>query len=282
MLMFNIGFFALIALQSGGLDINPYNLWRAGANDHALVVTVGEPWRLITYAFLHAGVLHILFNCYVLAVVGPLVENRFGSPRNGDHLRGRRHRGRRRKCVPHRRLLDRSQRCGDRHHGCRDRRHACRGHRDGAPDPQPAHLLDRPDHLDRPWRCRRVGEAESTISPILAGLPPEPVSGRSSSATRSPPAETFQLEAVIGTLLVVGSIGAMVGHQIWVKDIPTLDRRSQAALEAVERQMRSACFDALDGPRPRRRDRTVPGIPVPGLHAVIGPARAEHPRGARQ
>lgn len=41
----------------------------------------GELWRLISYQFLHAGVIHILFNMWVLYQFGPLVEERFGPKR---------------------------------------------------------------------------------------------------------------------------------------------------------------------------------------------------------
>ena len=39
----------------------------------------GEPWRLITANYLHGGLLHLLFNCYTLANLGPLIEESFGS-----------------------------------------------------------------------------------------------------------------------------------------------------------------------------------------------------------
>lgn len=38
-----------------------------------------EPWRLITGIFLHAGILHIGFNMFVLYSLGPLIERRIGS-----------------------------------------------------------------------------------------------------------------------------------------------------------------------------------------------------------
>jgi rhomboid protease GluP len=41
----------------------------------------GEYWRLITPVFLHAGVLHIFFNSYILYALGPNVEKAFGSVR---------------------------------------------------------------------------------------------------------------------------------------------------------------------------------------------------------
>lgn len=51
-----------------------------GANVAALTLT-GEPWRLLTSMFLHVGLVHILFNMYMLLVFGIMVEERFGSTR---------------------------------------------------------------------------------------------------------------------------------------------------------------------------------------------------------
>ncbi|MBM3696055.1 MAG: rhomboid family intramembrane serine protease [Actinobacteria bacterium] len=44
------------------------------------LVDQGEWWRLFTAMFLHGGVLHIIFNMYVLWLFGPVLERRFGSP----------------------------------------------------------------------------------------------------------------------------------------------------------------------------------------------------------
>jgi rhomboid protease GluP len=41
----------------------------------------GEWWRIITYAFLHGGLLHIALNMYALYVLGPLLESLWGSGR---------------------------------------------------------------------------------------------------------------------------------------------------------------------------------------------------------
>lgn len=41
----------------------------------------GEWWRLMTAAFLHGGLLHILFNMYVLWVIGAALESLFGHVR---------------------------------------------------------------------------------------------------------------------------------------------------------------------------------------------------------
>jgi len=45
------------------------------------LVAQGEWWRLVSYAFLHAGILHILFNMSALSQVGPVTENEIGRAR---------------------------------------------------------------------------------------------------------------------------------------------------------------------------------------------------------
>lgn len=44
-------------------------------------VSQGEYYRLVTSAFLHAGLLHILFNMFALAQIGPLLEQALGRVR---------------------------------------------------------------------------------------------------------------------------------------------------------------------------------------------------------
>jgi len=39
----------------------------------------GEVWRLVTANYLHAGLLHLLFNGYALMSLGPLIEESFGA-----------------------------------------------------------------------------------------------------------------------------------------------------------------------------------------------------------
>ncbi len=40
-----------------------------------------EPWRLITSAFIHGGIMHVMFNGYSLWVLGNLIERVIGSAR---------------------------------------------------------------------------------------------------------------------------------------------------------------------------------------------------------
>jgi len=44
------------------------------------VITVGfQPWQLVTYAFLHGGFTHILFNMFALYMFGGTIERTFGT-----------------------------------------------------------------------------------------------------------------------------------------------------------------------------------------------------------
>jgi membrane associated rhomboid family serine protease len=41
-------------------------------------IAVGQEWRLFTSMFLHAGIFHLLMNCYALFLFGNIVEQEFG------------------------------------------------------------------------------------------------------------------------------------------------------------------------------------------------------------
>ena len=64
----------LVQYLTGGPD--------AGAATQALIYyppfTEFEPWRMLTALFLHANVLHILFNMYALFIFGPILEHGLG------------------------------------------------------------------------------------------------------------------------------------------------------------------------------------------------------------
>jgi membrane associated rhomboid family serine protease len=53
--------------------------------DQALVLypaaILARPWTIVSYMFLHGGVMHLLFNMLALYVMGPRVEQRLGSNR---------------------------------------------------------------------------------------------------------------------------------------------------------------------------------------------------------
>ncbi|MGA3292451.1 MAG: rhomboid family intramembrane serine protease [Candidatus Acidiferrales bacterium] len=60
--------------------INGDVLQRLGAS-LPLPVDRAEPWRLVMAVFLHASILHILFNMWVLMDIGPQIEELYGSAR---------------------------------------------------------------------------------------------------------------------------------------------------------------------------------------------------------
>ena len=69
------GFFSPHAGAAGMAD-----LYELGASFQEM--TLGpHPWRAVSYAFLHGGLMHIFFNGFVLLQIGPLVERVFGSAR---------------------------------------------------------------------------------------------------------------------------------------------------------------------------------------------------------
>ena len=68
-------FFATYLFGKGSQD--SLTLLRFGAN-YAPLVKNGEYYRLITSAFLHAGIFHLLFNCYALYIGGMQIESFLG------------------------------------------------------------------------------------------------------------------------------------------------------------------------------------------------------------
>ena len=85
-----VGFLLEIALQGGvtttgglfgigGVDADV--LWSAGADGPLAVFSEGQWWRLFSAVFLHANVIHIFFNCWVLWQLGRIAEPLFGTHR---------------------------------------------------------------------------------------------------------------------------------------------------------------------------------------------------------
>lgn len=70
-----IVFLLMYLLGNGSNDV--YTLIKFGANYRGTIV-YHEYYRLLTCAFLHIGVLHLLFNSYSLYVVGTQLESYFG------------------------------------------------------------------------------------------------------------------------------------------------------------------------------------------------------------
>jgi membrane associated rhomboid family serine protease len=77
-LTLNVGVFVMMAVN--GVPImspDSFSLQRWGANYGPLIAT-GEWWRLLTATFLHAGLMHLLFNMIALLSVGAVTERMFG------------------------------------------------------------------------------------------------------------------------------------------------------------------------------------------------------------
>ena len=74
----NVALFLLQSLAPG--IIVPFALWplAAGALD---TVAAFMPWQLVTYAFLHGGLLHLAFNMFALYMFGGAIERVFGTRR---------------------------------------------------------------------------------------------------------------------------------------------------------------------------------------------------------
>ncbi len=75
-----LGAYLAMALLTDPIDPSRRSLIEHGAAVGVLVQD-GEPWRLLSYAFLHGGLIHIAFNSYVLWMFGPGLERRMGSVR---------------------------------------------------------------------------------------------------------------------------------------------------------------------------------------------------------
>ncbi|WP_316877428.1 rhomboid family intramembrane serine protease, partial [Ralstonia edaphi] len=70
-------FLLSIVFGEGFVTFSPSALYRLGGNLAALSLT-GDTWRLLTNVFLHAGIVHLLLNMYMLFLVGRLAERWFG------------------------------------------------------------------------------------------------------------------------------------------------------------------------------------------------------------
>ncbi len=74
----NVAIFLLQSILPG--LVVPFALWPLGASQAGLGVGF-YPWQLVTYAFLHGGLLHIGFNMFALYMFGSPVEQVFGARR---------------------------------------------------------------------------------------------------------------------------------------------------------------------------------------------------------
>lgn len=76
LILINVFIFLLMYLIGDG-STSIETLLKFGAS-HTLLIQHGDYYRLITSMFLHIGVMHLIFNCYALYVIGPQIESFFG------------------------------------------------------------------------------------------------------------------------------------------------------------------------------------------------------------
>ncbi len=75
--------FVFIVMVFNGVslfDPTVESLVQWGGNFRSITLS-GQPWRLITNVFVHAGIIHLLFNMYAFLYIGGLLEEKFGSHR---------------------------------------------------------------------------------------------------------------------------------------------------------------------------------------------------------
>jgi rhomboid protease GluP len=72
--IFNLGAISGRVLQRAGMSLPLFSY-------PGLPSDLNQPWRFLTAVFLHASILHIGFNMWVLMDIGPVVEEMYGSAR---------------------------------------------------------------------------------------------------------------------------------------------------------------------------------------------------------
>ena len=60
--------------------MTPFALWPLAASASGVGASFG-PWQLLTYAFLHGGLVHLVFNMFALYMFGGAIEQVFGPRR---------------------------------------------------------------------------------------------------------------------------------------------------------------------------------------------------------
>ena len=74
----NVAVFLLQSIAPG--VVFPLALWPLAASASGIGASFG-PWQLVTYAFLHGGLVHLAFNMFALYMFGSAIEQVFGARR---------------------------------------------------------------------------------------------------------------------------------------------------------------------------------------------------------
>jgi len=61
--------------------VGPFALWPIAAGQMSGGQVSWQPWQLVTYAFLHGGITHLLFNMFALYMFGGAIEQVVGAKR---------------------------------------------------------------------------------------------------------------------------------------------------------------------------------------------------------
>src|SRR4051794_26301989 len=70
----------LLELQMGNVLFQWFALW-PGAGPGLASLPLLTPWQLVTYSFLHGGLMHLAFNMFALWMFGSELERVWGSRR---------------------------------------------------------------------------------------------------------------------------------------------------------------------------------------------------------
>ena len=82
LLIINVGMFLLQMFTGGGQLIETLALWPLGLSGNEVFVGIAprfEIWQLVSYSFLHGGIMHLLLNMYALWLFGSRMESVWGS-----------------------------------------------------------------------------------------------------------------------------------------------------------------------------------------------------------
>lgn len=75
------GLVFLLQMVIGHETLSPFMLWPLGTGSDPYATTEFLPWQLLTYAFMHGDIAHLLFNMLALLMFGAPLEHTWGDRR---------------------------------------------------------------------------------------------------------------------------------------------------------------------------------------------------------